>query len=286
MITWAELVAARPWIIDGLIAIGVLIVVWILIDSYRTAVRPTYKSRAEKRRHANLTDLRGVLEPALEGLWAIEMEKRMAALVVAQRLAKHRSEAPGLGHILIAFIRHRLSRPRDPKNDDGFEDVKLALAILGNRNVRTAQAETNQGIDLSGVNFRGASLYGIDFQDFRLAGCVFDRCQMSAAKLNRADLSAASLVDADLRRANLTGADLSGADLSTADFTGATIRNARFNSANISGAVLIDTVGLEQKQLDEALGDSDTAVPEQFRFVPVRAQRPKPVGEPPIRAAE
>jgi uncharacterized protein YjbI with pentapeptide repeats len=92
------------------------------------------------------------------------------------------------------------------------------------------------------------------------------------------------MVAADLTGANLTGADLSGADLTGADFTEAVLRGARLNSANISGAVLVDTTGLEQKQLDEALGDSDTAVPEHFRFVPVRAQRPR--SEPPVRAAE
>jgi uncharacterized protein YjbI with pentapeptide repeats len=285
MITEADLIAAWPWIVRALIALGALIVLVLAVDAYRMLVRPGYKGAAERRRQEHLTNLRTMLEPTLAGLWASEMEKRMTALVMTQRLAKVRSEASGIGHILIAFIRHRLSILPDPKNDDGFEDVKLAIAILGTRTVRAAQAETQQGIDLSGVNFRGLSLHGVDFVEFRLAGCIFDRCQMGEAKLMRADLSGSSMVAADLTGANLTGADVSGADLTGADFTESQLRNARFNSTNISGAVLVDTVGLEQKQLDEALGDSDTAVPEHFRFVPVRAQRPKAV-EPPIRAAE
>jgi hypothetical protein len=285
MITEADLNAAWPWIVSSLIVIGALIVFVLLIDAYRMLIRPGYKGAAERRRQEHLVNLRTVLEPTIAGLWAPEMEKRMTALVLTQRLARLRSEAGGFGHILIAFVRHRLSVPSDPKSDDGFEDVKLALAILGTRPVRAAQAETQQGIDLSGVNFRGLSLHGIDFVEFRLAGCIFDRCQMGDAKLMRADLSGSSMVAADLTGSNLTGADLSGADLTGADFTETTLRGARLNSTNISGAVLIDTVGLEQKQLDEALGDSDTAIPEHFRFVPVRTQRPKVV-EPPIRAAE
>jgi hypothetical protein len=285
MITRTDLAAAWPWLADGLIVLGVVVAVALLLDSYRMLIRPSYKGIVERRRQDHLANLRSMLEPALAGLWAPEMEKRMTALVLAQRLAKLRSEAGGLGHILIAFIRHRLSRPADPKTDDGFEDVKLALAILGTRPVRAAQAETQQGIDLSGVNFRGLSLHGVDFQEFRLAGCIFDRCQMGAVKLVRADLSGSSMVAADLSGANLLGADLSGADLTGADFTAAQVRGARLNSANISGSVLVGTIGLEQKQLDEALGDSDTAVPEHFRFVPVRAQRPKPVGDSPVRAA-
>jgi uncharacterized protein YjbI with pentapeptide repeats len=285
MISEADLAAAWPWMIRALIVLGVLIVFVLFVDAYRMLIRPGYKGSAERRRQEHLTNLRTMLEPALAGLWSTEMEKRMTALVLTQRLARLRSEAAGIAHILIAFIRHRLSIPADPKSDDGFEDVKLALAILGTRPVRAAQAETQQGIDLSGVNFRGLSLHGIDFVEFRLAGCIFDRCQMGAARLVRTDLSGASMVGADLTGANLTGANLSGADLTGADFTEAQLRNARLNSSNISGAVLVGTIGLEQDQLDEALGDSDTAVPEHFRFVPVRSQRPKQV-EPPVRAAE
>jgi hypothetical protein len=284
MITEADIAAWWPWIARGLVVLGALIVLVLFIDAYRMLVRPGYKGSAERRRQEHLTNLRTMLEPTLAGLWSAEMEKRMTALVLTQRLAKLRSEAGGIGHILIAFVRHRLSVPGDPRTEDGYEDVKLALAILGTRAVRAAQGETQQGIDLSGVSFHGISLHGIDFVEFRLAGCTFDRCQMGGAKLMRADLSGSSMVAADLTGANLTGADLSGADLTGADFTEAVLRGARLNSANISGAVLVDTTGLEQKQLDEALGDSDTAVPEHFRFVPVRAQRPR--SEPPVRAAE
>lgn len=286
MITAADLAAAWPWIVDGLIALGAVIALLVFIDSYAVLIRPNCKRLVEKRRQDHLAGVLAMLEPAMAGLWAPEMEKRMAALVLVQRLAQVRRDAGGLSHTLIAFIRHRLARPPDTKGDDGFEDIKLALATLGSRNVRAAQAKAKQGLDLSGVNFRGTSLYGMDFRAFRLAGCVFDRCQMRAAKLVGADLSGASFAGADLRRTDLSGADLSGADLTGADLTEAQVRGARFNSANISGAVLIGTAGLEQEQLDEALGDSDTAVPEEFRFVPMRMQRPRPAGEPPVRAAE
>lgn len=282
----ADLTAVWPWIVDGLVLIGALIALALILDSYRAFLRPRYKATVERHRQNHLSHLRDMLAPALDGLWSNEMQQRMTALVFAQRLAKNRSEAGGLAHILIAFIRHRLSKLADPKNDDGFEDVKLALAVLGMRAVRSAQTDTRQGIDLSGVNFRGVSLYGVDMQEFRMAACILDHCQLGTAKLARADLSGASMIGADLRNANLQGADLSGADVSGADFSGAVVRGMKLNAANISGAVLVDTVGLEQKQIDEALGDSDTAVPEHFRFVPVRTQRSKPVTQPPVRAAE
>lgn len=283
--TAANLATAWPWVVDGLIVVAAVIVLWILVDGYAMLLRPAYRSNAAQRRQDSLASALATLEAALAGLWAPEMEKRMASLVVAQQLAKSRSDAGCLAHIMIAFIRHR-SRLPEIRNDSGFEDMKLALAVLGSRTVRAAQHKSKQGVDLTGVNFHGASLNGVDFEGFRLAGCVFDQCQLSSARLISADLAGASFAGADLRRADLTNADLSGADLSNADFTGAILRGTRLNSASIGGAVLIETTGLDQEQLDEALGDSDTAVPEGFRIVPMRTQRPKVAGTPPVRAAE
>ena len=202
----------------------------------------------------------------------------MAALVAgATAGAAYRSEAGGLGHILIAFIRHRLSRPADPKSDDGFEDVKLALAVLGTRAVRVAQAATKQGIDLSGVNFRGISLHGVDLSEFRLAGCVFDRCQMGSAKLMRADLSGASLVGRGYDGANLAGADLSGADLSGADFTARPSQHAT-STARTSRARCWSARSASSRSSSTRRSAIRTPpCPRTFRFVPVRTQRARPV---------
>jgi uncharacterized protein YjbI with pentapeptide repeats len=172
----------------------------------------------------------------------------------------------GLADVLISFLRRRLAG----EAKDGFDDVRLALSILSSRAVRRGGR-----LDLSGIDFQGAALAGIDLSGFRLAQCVFDRCRLAGAKLADADLGGASLVGADLNGADLRRADFSESDLSDADFTAARIGSANFTNANIGGTILAGAIGLTQEQLDQAFGDSGTAVPERMRFVPSRAQRPR-----------
>jgi len=215
---------------------------------------------------------RDVYEPLFADLWSDEMHRRLTALFVAQRIAKSKSAARGLANVLTSFIRRRLAHAPGRENES-FEDVRLALTILGTKPVRQAQAESGQNIDLSAVHFRAAALYGVNLQGFRLVQCNFDGCQLASARLMGADLSGASLKGADFHRADLRNADFSEADLSDADFTRARVMGARFTNANISGAILAEAAGLTQEQLDHAFGDSGTAVPEKLRFVPGRSLR-------------
>jgi uncharacterized protein YjbI with pentapeptide repeats len=220
---------------------------------------------------ARVLGYRDTYEPLFADLWSDEMHRRLTALVVAQRMARSRSAARGLADVLISFIRRRLAVAE--ANDRSFEDVRLALTILGARAVRQAQAETRQSIDLGGIHFRAAKLSGVDLSGFRLAQCNFDDCLLAGARLARADLSGASLQGADLSGADLRRADFSEGDLSGTDFTNARVSGTNFTNANVGGAILTDADGLEQQQLDRAFGDTDTAVPERLRFTPGRPQR-------------
>jgi hypothetical protein len=80
-----------------------------------------------------------------------------------------------------------------------------------------------------------------------------------------ADLVGRTLRGADLRGANLRGAlligaDLRGADLRRADVTGADVRGARLGGAN-----MVNTIFLTQAQLDAAIGDHTTLLPDSRR---------------------
>jgi len=218
---------------------------------------------------ARVLGYRDTYEPLFADLWSDEMHRRLTALVVAQRMARSRNAARGLADVLISFIRRRLASASDPS----FEDVRLALTILGTRAVRSAQGESRQTIDLSGINFRGAKLSGVNLREFRLAQCNFDECLLAGAKLARTDLTGASLRGTVFQGADLRDSDLSEADLSGADLTGARVGGANFTNVNVGGAILSETPGLTQEQLDQAFGDTDTAVPERLRFTPGRPQR-------------
>lgn len=215
-----------------------------------------------------VTEYRDVYEPLFADLWSDEMHRRLAALFVAQRVAKSRSTAKGLASVLISFIRRRLSA----EGAESYEDVRLALDILGSDAVRGAQKAAGQNIDLGGIDFRGAALFGVDFEGFRLVQCNFDRCQLASTKLVDADMSGASLVGANLQGADLRRADLSEADVSEADFSHARLNGANFSNVNISGAILAEAQGFIQDQLDLAYGDSETALPERMRFVAGRTR--------------
>ncbi|HWA03011.1 MAG TPA: pentapeptide repeat-containing protein [Rhizomicrobium sp.] len=229
------------------------------------------RDRAPAGIRERVTGYRDVYEPLFADLWSDEMHKRLAALFVAERIAKSRSAARGLASVLISFIRRRLAG--EAREQESYEDLRLALNILASGPVRAAQARSGQNIDLAGIDFRGAVLSGADFSGFRLAQCVFDRCQLTGARLLDADLSGASLAGADLTRADLRRADLSETDLTDAIFTQARVNAANFSNANIGGAILADAQGFVQEQLDQAFGDSGTAVPERMRFVAGRPQR-------------
>jgi uncharacterized protein YjbI with pentapeptide repeats len=215
-----------------------------------------------------VTEYRDVYEPLFADLWSDEMHRRLAALFVAQRVAKSRSAAKGLANVLISFIRRRLAAA----GAESFEDVRLALDILGSSAVRAAQEASGQNIDLGGIDFRGAALFGVDFEGFRLAQSNLDRCQLASAKLVDADLSGASLVGANLQNADLRRANLSEADVSEADFSHARLNGANFSNVNIGGAILAEAQGFVQDQLDLAYGDSETALPERMRFVAGRTR--------------
>jgi uncharacterized protein YjbI with pentapeptide repeats len=89
------------------------------------------------------------------------------------------------------------------------------------------------------------------------AGLSSTGAELAGADLVGADLCARDLRGANLRGASLVGARLSGVDLTLADLTGADLRGADLRGADLGGALF-----LTQAQLDSALGDGQTVVPE------------------------
>jgi uncharacterized protein YjbI with pentapeptide repeats len=89
---------------------------------------------------------------------------------------------------------------------------------------------------------------------------------LSRAEICRGQLDQATLVEANLMGAVLTDCDLSDARLDNADLRGAKLARAnllgaRLTGANLCGADLRLAKGLEQAQVDQALGDSRTSLP-------------------------
>jgi uncharacterized protein YjbI with pentapeptide repeats len=125
-----------------------------------------------------------------------------------------------------------------------------------------------QGADLRGADLRGANLKGSDLQGVDLQGV-----DLRKAVLAKVDLRGAKLQGVDLREALLVGADLRGADFRGSDLQDAYLAGIEFEGEYLEGADLREAKGLTQGQLEEALGDKTTKVPEELELLQWWLQR-------------
>ena len=117
-----------------------------------------------------------------------------------------------------------------------------------------------QGADLLGAHLQGAYLYGADLQGADLYGAYLERADLKWADLKRADLQ-----EADLKRAHLQRADLKGADLQGADLEGAYLHGADLQGADLEGVDLSQVLGLTKEQIESAIRDDKTKLPDRLR---------------------
>lgn len=147
----------------------------------------------------------------------------------------------------------------------------LAAAVLA---LATPALAQNAG-QIASVQ-RGAACPGCNLFQADLSRKVLSNKSFAGARLRQADLTAvtmagANLSNADLRDVNafgglFTSANFTGADLTNASFVGTYLQGARFGGANLtgvnfSGAEMNRAVGLTQRQLNGACGDSQTQLP-------------------------
>jgi len=157
--------------------------------------------------------------------------------------------------------------------------------------------------NLQEADLRGADLQGAILTNTILTRADLFRADLSKARLWVTDLRQATLQRTDLRGASLDGADLRGADLALADLGGASLRRAvvlgrgsleitftkpnmkafvlgrgdrkgevgtnlsgvSFHEANLKGADLSETTGLTKEQIQSAIIDEKTQLPEDLK---------------------
>jgi hypothetical protein len=120
--------------------------------------------------------------------------------------------------------------------------VQLALHVGGHAAqgvFERLQLAYDQRHDLRGANLRGANL-------------------SKTFNLFVADLQGANLQGANLQGAVLTGADLQGANLQ-----GANLESTKLFAADLRYANLQGTIGLLQEQIEQAIGNETTKLPER-----------------------
>jgi uncharacterized protein YjbI with pentapeptide repeats/Cdc6-like AAA superfamily ATPase len=139
----------------------------------------------------------------------------------------------------------------------------LRRANLHEANLRRDRDETNvwyeNGADLYLANLAEANLAEVDLQGAYLEGAILEKARFTGANLLGAVLRRANLTEANLIVANLAGADLTGADL-----TGAELKEANLAGANLTGADLTGVDELTENQIEQAVGDETTTLPEHL----------------------
>ncbi|MEI9885208.1 MAG: pentapeptide repeat-containing protein [Rhizomicrobium sp.] len=136
----------------------------------------------------------------------------------------------------------------------------IALSISEAMSAPTYDAEAvariHAGIvDCPGCNLAGADLTNTCVKAKNLRGANFDRANAVLMCMSFADFSDATFRGTDLSGANLAHARLDGADLS----------GAIMDITSIKGTDLSKTLGLTQKQLDQACGDAETRAPASLK---------------------
>jgi uncharacterized protein YjbI with pentapeptide repeats len=170
------------------------------------------------------------------------------------------------------------------KISDGQSLLNLTGADLRGANLSDAElGHTDLSrADLSGANLSGATLTS---QTTGRDGAILRNTNLSAVNLRNARLTGADLSDADLSNADLSNADLSsfsfdglvgsgcpnGEQLCSKTYitSGAILRNANLsgvdlNGAKLAGADLSGVKNLNPTQLEKALCNKNTKLPEGF----------------------
>jgi uncharacterized protein YjbI with pentapeptide repeats len=166
----------------------------------------------------------------------------------------------------------------------GRGGVHLEGAYLQRANLSGAHLE---GVYLQGANLSGAHLEGAFMDSYQflepqklvvkgppvhLENAIFRGARLKEAKLRDARLENAILSEASLERADLYGAHLEGATLD-----GASLEGARLEGTHLERTDLSRAQGLTQEQVNVAIGDPSTTLPNRLR-IPPEWEKPKREG--------
>jgi len=205
---------------------------------------------------------------------------------------------------LTAYIRENAPKPTEPSTrsqttDQPAEvtnkvakrwllgapaDIQAILDVLRRREEDRAPEERRCPLDLRRIDLRGANLLEVNLLEVNLleanlADTELEDANLQLANLSNADLGRARFSYADIQGTNLQGAYLPKAyllyaQLNGADLRGAFLYEANFHSADLEGADLKGAIlrgadlryalSLTQEQIEEAIGDKKTKLPEDL----------------------
>jgi len=205
---------------------------------------------------------------AVEQLGDEKLDIRLGGIYALERIARDsETHYEPVMEVLTAFLRENTRWRRETEAEDTpgepkqppwvfgpTADFQAVATVLGRRDRRHERPDYR--LDLDRVDLRGASLQEAD---------------LNVADLNEANLSGAVVIGARLNGADLNHANLRETDLSGADLNQATLFRAKLFAVDLSSVF-----GLTQEQLNSALTDEETKLPEYLQ----ESANQEPGGEP------
>jgi len=255
----------RTALLAGLVGVGALGTFWLNSRTYSITAR-TF----EVTERGHLTDR---YAKAIEQLGSGTLDVRLGGIYALEQIAndsQHARDQMTITEVLGAFVRVHgdpLTRLRGRSPDHGL------FRGAGNQGeMRKQAARILEGVEDIAIEVQAAVTVLGRLPDRQawargdLSGALLCRANLSGAVLSGANLSGTYLVGATLQGANLAGVTFQGANLAGASFRNANLAGASFHGANLEGAMLhgadlTDTQGIEQRQIEQSLGSTETVLP-------------------------
>jgi hypothetical protein len=281
---WKTYKASRDDLVPLATFAAATVAAWVALGQLRVArLRHEEQTKADLQRRITES-----FAKAVEQLSSDRLQVRLGGVYTLARIARE-SDADywPVMETLTAFVRERRPAPRTAHEAPGSAmrppderlplDVVAVLAVIARRGERERTLEGQQswrvdltfadlsGADLRGMHLRGALLQGAHLRGADLQGADLSGAHLYDAHLQGSDLTGAGLGGTTLRGARLRGALLCDAQLEHARLDGADLDGVNLRGARLHGARLSAAAGLTQDQIDEALGDAATILPNGLR---------------------
>jgi len=197
---------------------------------------------------------------AIEQLGSDKLEIRLGGIYALERIARdsEKDHWP-IMEVLTAYVRENSPLPEEAEDGEKRDpepittDIQAILTVIGRRRVEFDLR--GQWLDLSRTNLSDANLSDASLSDANLL-----EANLSEAKLYRANLSRAFLIWANLSGAHLIGTNLAGSYLREANLSGADLSGAKLKGVDLS-----DIKGLTRAQIDSAITDENTLLPDYLK---------------------
>jgi Pentapeptide repeats (8 copies) len=243
--------------------------------------RQTFDSQKDAQitdRYTKAVDQLGSMESGKPNLAV-----RLGGIYALERISRDSpKDRATIMEVLSAYVRQNAPGPRREKHlpdsetlyeylskrEPPHEDIQAILKVIGRREARSGFPI--DAVDLSMTNLQMADLEDAQLELADLFGAQLQGAQLERADLERADLERAHLEGAILSGVHLEGAILSGVHVRPSfggelDIEGADLEGAELREAHLEGTDLHGVIGLTQEQLNSAIGDDKTILPEGLK---------------------